>query len=100
MIEFKFEDDDTPYFYSVDDVARITQLAPRTIYRAIADGQLQACRLRRQLRVPRRAVDEWSTASLVAAPTPPVPQDRRHAPGPPVSARRVRGRLRPLLESR
>lgn len=82
-------------FYSVADVAELTRLAPRTIYRAIEDGELQACRLRRQLRIPADAIRAWTTASIVAPKAPKHTASPR--PGR-VSPRRSQGRLRPLLE--
>ena len=99
MPEFKFpEYVDAPIFYSIDDVARLTQLAPRTVRRAISDGDLVACRLRSQLRIPVWALSDWACASVVA---PRAQTFSRHAPSRQkiVDRTAATGRLRPLLEA-
>ena len=99
MPEFKFpEYVDAPMFYSVDDVARLTQLAPRTVRRAISDGDLVACRLRHQLRIPVSALHDWASSSVVAprAQTFSRPDPSRQKI---VNRTGATGRLRPLLEA-
>lgn len=87
-------------FYSINDVARLTRLAPRTVRRAINDGELVACQLRRQFRIPADAVSAWAAASVVT-PKPPAAElstqpSRRTA----TTSRATTGRLRPLLEAK
>lgn len=101
MIEFKFPESlDVPMFYSIDDVARLTQLAPRTVRRAINDGELVACQLRRQFRIPADALCAWAAASVVT----PRPAIERPGAGPPrrmtTTSRSTTGRLRPLMDAR
>jgi excisionase family DNA binding protein len=102
MIEFKFEDageaPHAPILYSVDDVAQLTKLARRTIYRAIKDGELSAFCLRTQLRISDAALRSWMNASIVVPPNASAASSRAPALAP--SARtHPSGRLRPLLEA-
>lgn len=47
----------TPKFYSVAQVAEMLGMSPMTVYRAIAERQFPAVRIRGRLIVPAKAVD-------------------------------------------
>lgn len=47
----------TPRFYSVAQVAAMLGMSPMTVYRAIAERQFPAVRIRGRLIVPAKAVD-------------------------------------------
>jgi len=47
----------TPRFYSVAQVAAMLGMSPMTVYRAIAERQFPAVRVRGRLIVPAKAVD-------------------------------------------
>lgn len=49
-----------PRFYSVAQVARMLGMSQMTVYRAIADGQFPAVRIRGRLIVPAKAIDDMS----------------------------------------
>ncbi len=51
-------------FYSVPDTARILGMSAMTLYRAIADGQFPAVRIRGRLIVPARVIEALAEASL------------------------------------
>lgn len=57
----------TPRFYSVAQVAAMLGMSPMTVYRAIAERQFPAVRVRGRLIVPAKAVDamaDVATAEL------------------------------------
>lgn len=45
-------------FYSVREAAQLLGVSPMTVYRAIADGELLAVRIRKRLIIPAHAIDE------------------------------------------
>jgi len=49
--------DTAPRFYSVAQVAAMLGMSPMTVYRAIAERQFPAVRIRGRLIVPAKAVD-------------------------------------------
>lgn len=53
-----------PKFYSVAEVAEILRMSSMTVYRAIADGEVPAVRIRGRWIVPARAVDELIEAAM------------------------------------
>lgn len=53
-----------PRFYSVAQVARIFGMSPMTVYRAIADGQFPALKVRGRLIVPAKVIDEMAEAAM------------------------------------
>jgi excisionase family DNA binding protein len=53
-----------PRFYSVAQVARILGMSSMTVYRAIADGQFPALKVRGRLIVPAKAIDEMTEAAI------------------------------------
>jgi excisionase family DNA binding protein len=55
---------DRPLFYSVTQVARLLGTSPVTLYRAIADGEFPAVRIRGRLIVPAKAVDQMAEAAV------------------------------------
>ncbi len=50
-------------FLTVDEVAKRLCVSRMSIYRAIHAGELRAYRVRRQFRVPRRAVGDYLRAA-------------------------------------
>ena len=52
-----------PRFYSVGEVAAILGLSPMTIYRAIADGEFPALKIRGRVIVPANAVEQMIEAA-------------------------------------
>lgn len=50
---------------TVAEAAALTGLAQRTIYRAIARGELRACRVCSRLRIPRDWFDDWIERGVV-----------------------------------
>ena len=50
---------------TVADAAALTGLAQRTIYRAIARGELRACRVCSRLRIPREWFNDWIERGVV-----------------------------------
>jgi excisionase family DNA binding protein len=95
--DFKFLEDEATVglmqLYSVEQVAEAAGLAPRTIYRAIAAGELEAVRLRRCVRISHEAAERWMTGGIDSGPA--LSAARRAA----VKTRRPVGRLRPMLLS-
>lgn len=81
---------------SVGEVADATGLSPNAVYRAVADGELRASKLRGRLRIQLADLDDWIDSNLVAGrgsrEEPPIPArpSGRNGPG--------RG-LRELLEA-
>lgn len=53
-----------PRFYSVAQVARIFGMSSMTVYRAIADGQFPALKVRGRLIVPAKVIDEMAEAAM------------------------------------
>lgn len=53
-----------PRFYSVAQVARIFGMSSMTVYRAIADAQFPALKVRGRLIVPAKAIDEMAEAAM------------------------------------
>lgn len=53
-----------PRFYSVAQVARILGMSSMTVYRAIADGQFPALKVRGRLIIPAKVVDEMTEAAM------------------------------------
>lgn len=51
-------------FYSVAEVARMLGMSSMTVYRAIADGEFPAVRIRGRLIVPAKALDEMVDAAV------------------------------------
>ena len=47
-----------PLFYSVAEVAEILGLSSMTVYRAIADGEFPAVKIRGRLIIPAKAVEQ------------------------------------------
>lgn len=56
---------EVPRFYSVGQVAAMLGMSAMTLYRAIADGQFPAIRVRGRLIVPARAVEAMAEAAVV-----------------------------------
>jgi excisionase family DNA binding protein len=52
-----------PAFYSVSEVATILGLSSMTVYRAIADGEFPAVKIRGRLIVPAKAVEAMIEAA-------------------------------------
>ena len=61
---------------SPEQVARRTGLSRRAVYRAIAEGELPASRLRARLRVREIDVDRWIETNLVEPRHQSVPRPR------------------------
>jgi excisionase family DNA binding protein len=55
-----------PRFYSVAEVARMFGMSKVTVYRAIADGDFPAVRIRGRLIVPAKAVEAMVEAAVSA----------------------------------
>jgi excisionase family DNA binding protein len=55
-----------PRFYSVAEVARIFGMSRVTVYRAIADKEFPAVRIRGRLIIPAAAVDAMAEAAVTA----------------------------------
>jgi excisionase family DNA binding protein len=58
-----------PNFYTVGEAARMLRVSPMTVYRAIADSQFPAVRLRSRLIIPASFVDEMVSAALESKAT-------------------------------
>ncbi|MCA1675022.1 MAG: helix-turn-helix domain-containing protein, partial [Actinobacteria bacterium] len=56
---------EAPRFYSVAQVAAMLGMSAMTLYRAIADGQFPAIRVRGRLIVPAKAVEAMAEAAVV-----------------------------------
>ena len=54
----------SPKFYSVAEAARMFQTSQMTLYRAIADNQFPAVRIRGRLIIPAIAVERMIEAAL------------------------------------
>jgi excisionase family DNA binding protein len=54
----------SPRFYSVAEAARMFQTSQMTLYRAIAEGQFPAVRIRGRLIIPVVAVERMIEAAL------------------------------------
>jgi excisionase family DNA binding protein len=54
-----------PSFYTVPEAARLTRMAPVTIYRAIRNGEFPAVRIRGRLIIPARAIEAMIDAALM-----------------------------------
>ena len=75
---------DEPAFrlLTVADVADLTGLSESAIYRAVANGELSASRLRGRLRVLLSDLETWIEVNRVQPVDPPRPGSRRAgAPG-------------------
>ena len=97
MSEFKFRENGAASgerLYSVAEVAAYTQLAPRTVYRTIARGELRAFRVARRLRVAQSDIVEWLEQSRTSGAEPETGD-----PSPAPLRRAHHGRLRPLFEA-
>jgi excisionase family DNA binding protein len=70
-----------PEFLTVREVAGLVRLSETAVRRAVRDGELEAVKLRGQIRISEGAVRAWVAKSTVASPSP-VPEDgpRRAAP--------------------
>jgi len=55
---------EAPRFYSVAEVARMFGMSQMTVYRAIADGQFPAVRIRGRLIVPAKAIDDMAEVAV------------------------------------
>ncbi len=55
---------EAPRFYSVAQVARMFGMSQMTVYRAIADGQFPAVRIRGRLIVPAKAIDDMADVAV------------------------------------
>ena len=53
-----------PRFYSVGEAAQLLGVSAMTLYRAIAEGEFPAVRIRKRLIVPAGFVDELLKAGL------------------------------------
>ena len=53
-------------FYSVAEVARMLGMSQMTVYRAIADGEFPAVRIRGRLIVPAKALDAMVDTAVAA----------------------------------
>lgn len=53
-----------PRFYSVRQAARILDMSPVTLYRAIREGGFPAVRVRGRVSVPAKAIDVMEDAAL------------------------------------
>ncbi len=53
-----------PHFYSVPQAARMIDMAPVTLYRAIRNGEFPAMRVRGRLIIPARAIDAMIDAAI------------------------------------
>jgi excisionase family DNA binding protein len=56
---------DTALLIDVREAARRVNLSPATVYALIAKGQFPAKRVGRVLRVPVKALEEWSSADII-----------------------------------
>jgi excisionase family DNA binding protein len=55
-----------PRFYSVAEVARIFGMSRVTVYRAIADGEFPAVKIRGRLIIPAGAIEAMAEAAVSA----------------------------------
>jgi excisionase family DNA binding protein len=55
---------DRPRFYSVSQVARIFGMSKVTVYRAIADGDFPAVKVRNRLIIPAQAIEAMAEAAV------------------------------------
>lgn len=53
-----------PRFYSVAEAARMFRTSAMTLYRAIADGEFPAVRIRGRLIIPAQAIDAMVAAAF------------------------------------
>ncbi len=58
---------------SVEQVAELTGLSKRSVYRAVDAGELVAYRLRGRVRIPESALEDWLAAHLVTPRPRPRP---------------------------
>jgi excisionase family DNA binding protein len=56
-----------PRFYSVAQVAKMLGTSPMTLYRAIAEGEFPAVRIRGRLIIPAKALDALVEAAVGTA---------------------------------
>ena len=61
------ESPDRPSFYSVAEAARILGTSTMTLYRAIADQEFPAVRIRGRLIVPVRAVESMIESAMATS---------------------------------
>jgi excisionase family DNA binding protein len=52
--------DDLPRFYQVAEVAHMLGMSSMTLYRAIAEGEFPAVRVRGRLAIPAQAIEEMA----------------------------------------
>ena len=74
------------------EAAALTGLSTRSIYSAIARGELRASKLCSRLRITVEAFDEWVAACAVQPDTPPptfTPLPRVPSPPPPAGSFRA-----------
>jgi excisionase family DNA binding protein len=79
--------------FSVSEVAELTGLSESVLYRAIADGELRASKLRGRLRVRLVDLEVWIESNLVR---PDIPRRIRRTQPRPQQLSQGRG-LRELL---
>jgi excisionase family DNA binding protein len=53
--------------YTVPDAARLMGIGERSLWRMIANGEIQSIKIRRSRRVPRTAIDEYLNAQAAVA---------------------------------
>jgi excisionase family DNA binding protein len=72
---------------TVAQVAEATGLSPKAVYRAVADGELRASKLRGRLRIQLADLDAWIDSNLITSsgsheePTPPACPPGRNGTG-------------------
>jgi excisionase family DNA binding protein len=49
-----------PKFYSVEEVARILDVNPRTVYKMLHEGVIRSVRAGRQIRIPQEALEAYA----------------------------------------
>jgi excisionase family DNA binding protein len=55
---------ETPSFFSVADAARMLGISEATLYRAVADGQFPAARIRDRVIIPAKALEALSDSAI------------------------------------
>ena len=49
----------TPKIYTIEEVAALLRVNPRTVYRMVQDGTIRSVRAGRQIRIPEAALDAY-----------------------------------------